>query len=222
MKRIRGGRRKRRHVRPGAPERSLTANAGLTAVSELCDRVGVIEALDKAVGPIKQRDRGFGRWGGADRDRGGAAGRGGLPDRAGPAARCCGWPAAHAGAGAGCHDRGRPGPADPPGAVAGGRARVGGGDRPGASLMPAERAAALADRPVTTHLDTTDPRQRHAVANEFLSHDYGPERPRRAVRTLGPARRLPGRQGRVLASRRPRLEVSQLPAGEGSLRRVEE
>ena len=60
MKRIRGGRRKRRHVRPGAPERSLTANAGLTAVSELCDRVGVIEALDKAVGPIKQRDRGFG------------------------------------------------------------------------------------------------------------------------------------------------------------------
>ena len=39
--------------------------------------------------------------------------------------------------------------------------------------MPAERAAALADGPVTTHLDTTDPRQRHAVANEFLSHDFG-------------------------------------------------
>ena len=54
------GRRKRRQVRIGAPDRSLTANAGLAAVTELCDRLGVIEALDAAVGPIKQRDRGFG------------------------------------------------------------------------------------------------------------------------------------------------------------------
>jgi hypothetical protein len=60
VKRIRGGRRGRQQVRPGAPDRSLTANAGLAAVSELCDRLGVIEALDEAVGPIKQRDRGFG------------------------------------------------------------------------------------------------------------------------------------------------------------------
>jgi hypothetical protein len=60
VKRIRGGSRKRQQIRPGAPDRSLAANAGLAAVCELCDRVGVIEALDKAVGPIKQRDRGFG------------------------------------------------------------------------------------------------------------------------------------------------------------------
>jgi hypothetical protein len=44
----------------GAPDRALTANAGLAAVSELCGRLGVIEALDAAVGPVKQRDRGFG------------------------------------------------------------------------------------------------------------------------------------------------------------------
>ena len=60
MSSIRGGRRKRQQVRAGAPDRALTANAGLAAVTELCDRLGVIEALDAAVGPIKQRDRGFG------------------------------------------------------------------------------------------------------------------------------------------------------------------
>ena len=32
----------------------------MAAISELCERLGVIEALDAAVGPIKQRDRGFG------------------------------------------------------------------------------------------------------------------------------------------------------------------
>jgi hypothetical protein len=32
----------------------------LAAVTELCDRLGVISALDTAVGPVKQRDRGFG------------------------------------------------------------------------------------------------------------------------------------------------------------------
>ena len=42
------------------PDRSLTANAGLAAVTGLGDRLGVIEALDAAVGPIKQRDRGYG------------------------------------------------------------------------------------------------------------------------------------------------------------------
>ena len=47
-------------MRAGAPDPALTANAGLAAVSELCDRLGVIGALDAAVGPIKQRDRGFG------------------------------------------------------------------------------------------------------------------------------------------------------------------
>ena len=46
-------------MRAGAPDRSLTANAGLAAVTELCGRLGVIEAVDAAAGPIKQRDRGF-------------------------------------------------------------------------------------------------------------------------------------------------------------------
>ncbi len=60
MSRIRGGSARRQRVRAGAPDRSLTANAGLAVISELCDRLGVIGALDAAVGPVKQRDRGFG------------------------------------------------------------------------------------------------------------------------------------------------------------------
>jgi hypothetical protein len=46
-------------VRVGAPDESLTRFAGLAAVSELVDRLGVIERLDNAVGPIKTRDRGL-------------------------------------------------------------------------------------------------------------------------------------------------------------------
>ena len=60
MSRIRAGSRRRQQVRAGAPDAALTSNAGLAAVSELCDRLGVIGALDAAVGPVKQRDRGFG------------------------------------------------------------------------------------------------------------------------------------------------------------------
>jgi Transposase DDE domain group 1 len=51
---------KRHQVQIGAPDRALTANAGLAAVTELCERLGVIQALDAAVGPIKQRNRGYG------------------------------------------------------------------------------------------------------------------------------------------------------------------
>ena len=60
MARIRGSKRNRRRPRVGAPDRALTANAGLAAVTELCDRLGVIGAIDAAAGPVKQRDRGFG------------------------------------------------------------------------------------------------------------------------------------------------------------------
>ena len=60
VNRIRGGAGNRQQVQIGAPDRSLTPNAGLAAVSELCGRLGVIGALDAAAGPIKQRDRGFG------------------------------------------------------------------------------------------------------------------------------------------------------------------
>ncbi len=60
MSSICGGRRRQRQVRIGAADRSLTANAGLAAVTGLCGRLGVIEALDAAIGPVKQRERGFG------------------------------------------------------------------------------------------------------------------------------------------------------------------
>jgi len=143
-------------VRAGAPDRSLTANAGLAAVTELCDRLGVIEALDAAVGPVKQRDRGFGAGEllagiaaaqlagedfltGLDRQRADAAGQlitpvpglasttaAGLARRVTPAQ----WQAVESGL-----------------AVVTGRM---------VSLLPAERAAALAGGPVTIDLDTTD------------------------------------------------------------------
>jgi len=58
--RIRGGSRKRQQPRVGAPDRALTPNAGLAAVSELCGRLGVVGAIDAPAGPIKQRDRGLG------------------------------------------------------------------------------------------------------------------------------------------------------------------
>jgi len=47
-------------VRIGAPDPNLTPNAGIAAVTELVDRLGVIESLDAAIGPIKQRARGYG------------------------------------------------------------------------------------------------------------------------------------------------------------------
>ena len=43
----------------GAPDASLTPAAGMLAVSELVDRLGVVSVLDGRIGPIKQRDRGL-------------------------------------------------------------------------------------------------------------------------------------------------------------------
>jgi hypothetical protein len=82
--RIRGGRRKRRQARIGAPDRALTPNAGMAAITGLCDRLGVIGALDAAVGPVKQRDRGFGP---GQLLTGIASAQLAGEDRAGPAAR---------------------------------------------------------------------------------------------------------------------------------------
>ena len=156
MSRIRGGSLPRQRVRVGAPDASLTANAGLAAVTELCDRLGVAEELDEAVGPIKQRDRGFGAGElltgiaaaqlagedfltGLDRQRADAAGQqiapvpglasttaAGLARRVTPAQ----WRAVESGL-----------------AAVTGRML---------GLLPAERAAALAGGPVTIDLDTTD------------------------------------------------------------------
>ena len=49
----------RRRVRVGAPDPSLTRYSGMAAVTELVDRLGMIRLLDAAIGPIKERDRGF-------------------------------------------------------------------------------------------------------------------------------------------------------------------
>jgi len=56
VKRIRGlaGR-----VGIGTPDASLTWVSGVVAVAELAGRLGLVEALDDAIGPIKQRDRGL-------------------------------------------------------------------------------------------------------------------------------------------------------------------
>jgi hypothetical protein len=143
-------------VRAGAPDASLTANAGMAVITELSDRLGVVGELDAAVGPIKQRDRGFGAGEllcgiaaaqlagedfltGLDRQRADAAGQqltpvpglasttaAGLARRVTPAQ----WRAVESGL-----------------AAVTGRML---------DLLPAERAAALAGGPVTIDLDTTD------------------------------------------------------------------
>ncbi len=143
-------------MRAGAPDRSLTADAGLAAITGLWDRLGVIKALDQAVGPIKQRNRGAGAGElltgiaaarlagedfltGLDRQRAGAAGQqitpvpgpasttaAGLARRVSPAQ----WRAVES-------------------ALAAVTSRM-------LSLLPAPRAAALTDGPVTIDLDTTD------------------------------------------------------------------
>jgi Transposase DDE domain group 1 len=143
-------------VQAGAPDASLTANAGLAAVTELCGRLDVIDAVDAAVGPIKQRDRGFGAGEllcgiaaaqlagedfltGLDRQRADAAGQLITPvpglastTAAGVARRLTPvqWQAVESGL-----------------AVVTGRML---------SLLPVQRAAALAGGPVTIDLDTTD------------------------------------------------------------------
>ncbi len=59
IRRSRGPRKRaRRMVRFGAPDASLTGSAGVLAVGELMDRLGVVEALDTGIGPIKSRARG--------------------------------------------------------------------------------------------------------------------------------------------------------------------
>jgi len=156
VKRIRSRAGKRQQARIGAPDRSLTANAGLAAVTELCDRLGVIEALDAAVGPVKQRDRGFGAGElltgiaaaqlagedfltGLDRQRADAAGQQITP-----------VPGLASTTAAGLARRLTPGQWR---AVESGLAVVTGRML---ALLPAERAAALAGGPVTIDLDTTD------------------------------------------------------------------
>jgi hypothetical protein len=155
VSRIRSRAGNRQQVRVGAPDRSLTADAGLAVVTELCDRLRVIEALDAAVGPVKRRDRGFGAGElltgiavaqlggedfltGLDRQRAGAAGQQITP-----------VPGLASTTAAGLARRLTPGQWR---AVETGLAVVTGRML---SLLPAERVTALADGPVTIGLDTT-------------------------------------------------------------------
>src|SRR5487761_1226689 len=156
VNRIRGGKRKRRQVRVGAPDAALTPNAGMAAVSELCERLGVIGALDAAVGPVKQRDRGFGAGellagiaaaqlagedflAGLDRQRADAAGQQVTP-----------VPGLSSTTAAGLARRITAGQRRP---VETGLAAV---TERMLELQPAPRAAALAEGPVTIDLDATD------------------------------------------------------------------
>ncbi len=156
MNRIRSRAGNRQQPRIGAPDPALTPNAGLAAISELCGRLGVIEALDAAVGPIKQRDRGFGAGEllaglasaqlagedfltGLDRQRADAAGQQLAP-----------VPGLSSTTAAGLARRITPGQWQ---AVETGLAAVTGRML---ALLPAPRAAALTEGPVTIDLDTTD------------------------------------------------------------------
>ena len=59
MGRVREIHRLRRRVRVAAPDPSLTGYSGMAAVTELVDRLAMIKLLDVAIGPNKERDRGF-------------------------------------------------------------------------------------------------------------------------------------------------------------------
>src|SRR5713226_7821546 len=51
--------RTRGRIRIGVPDPSLTAAGGMLAVTELCGKLALIEALDAGIGPVKARRRGF-------------------------------------------------------------------------------------------------------------------------------------------------------------------
>lgn len=51
--------RLRRRVRIGAPDPAVTRFSGMAAVTELIDRLNMIELLDASIGSLKARDRGL-------------------------------------------------------------------------------------------------------------------------------------------------------------------
>ncbi len=177
MNRIRSRAGNRQQPRIGAPDPALTPNAGLAVISELCGRLGVIEALDAAVGPIKQRDRGVGAGAllagiaaaqlagedfltGLDRQRADAAGQQLAP-----------VPGLSSTTAAGLARRITPGQWQ---AVETGLAAV---TSRMLALLPAPRAAALTEGPVTIDLDTTDVevygRKKRGVAYNYQGQRVG-------------------------------------------------
>ena len=146
----------RGRIQIGGDDPSLTGAGGMLAVTELCGKLGLTEALDEAMGPVKQRDRGFTGGQvltgmaaaqmagedflvGLDRVRADAAGQQLVPVPGLATSTATGivrrFTARHwRGAGAG---------------LAAATARM-------VSLLPAERAAGLAEGPVTIDIDATD------------------------------------------------------------------
>jgi hypothetical protein len=148
--------RTRGRIQIGAADPSLTAAGGMLAVTELCGKLGLIEALDAGIGPVKQRRRGFTGGQvltgmaaaqlagedflvGLDRLRADEAGQQLAPVPGLAASTATGiarrftsrhWRGAEAG-------------------LAAATARMTG-------LLPAERAAELAEGPVTIDIDATD------------------------------------------------------------------
>jgi hypothetical protein len=157
VNRIRSGAgRSRQQPRIGAPDPALTPNAGMAVITGLCGRLGVIGTLDTAIGPIKQRGRGFGAGElltgiaaaqlagedfltGLDRQRADSAGQQIMP-----------VPGLASTTAAGLARRVTPAQWR---AVETGLAAVTGRML---ALLPAPRAAALTGGPVTIDLDTTD------------------------------------------------------------------
>ena len=174
---LRDKRRIRQQVRVGSPDPALTSVSGMAAITELVDRLGVVESLDTVVGPIKHRDRGYSAGEllvgvaaaqaageaflvGLDRHRGDVAGQEITPvaglcstTAAGLARRITDkqWLAVETG-------------------VAAVTERM-------VSLLPAERSAALLDGPVTIDIDATDVevygRKKRGVAYNYQGQRSG-------------------------------------------------
>ena len=178
--------------RVGVPDAALTPNAGLAAVTELCGRLGVIEAVDAAVGPVKQRDRGFGAGEllcgiaaaqlagedfltGLDRQRADAAGQLITP-----------VPGLASTTAAGLARRVTPAQWE---AVERGLAAVTGRML---DLLPAERAAALPGGPVTIDLDATDV-EVYGRKKRGVAYKHQGQRAPAACRGLGGDRDRAGR-----------------------------
>jgi len=146
----------RGRIQVGTPDPSLTGAGGMLAVTELCGKLGLIAALDEAMGPVKERNRGFSGGQvlagmaaaqlagedflvGLDRVRADAAGQQVTLVPGLAASTATGivrrltarhWRGAEAG-------------------LAAATARM-------AGLLPAERAAELGEAPVTIDIDATD------------------------------------------------------------------
>src|SRR5229473_2562532 len=58
--------RTRGRIRIGSADPSLTGSGGMLAVTELCGKLGLIEALDAGIGPLKQRRFTARHWRGAE------------------------------------------------------------------------------------------------------------------------------------------------------------